>query len=290
MSVFVIMAITGMAEAIVFREKKIRLLSIYASGLVLSVLLELLRGYTSFLPELLLTIMNTLIYILGYQILRIVLDSRVEAITSQGRRRLLLMTILFFAAFAAMIPAKSGTVTYQNHKEGRNYVIDYRNARAIWDYLRDKLGCSRAAASGILGNMFAESEYQPEIIEDNGVGHGIGQWSWDRWYGEDGLQIYAERNGENWDDMKLQLSFLKHEIVEKDSMGAYYDGGFKRFKKLREVEGEEGSAHVFFFSFEYGAYMSNEEFLSDEFEEKFATRSKRLAVAKKVYDDKRRFP
>ncbi len=183
-----------------------------------------------------------------------------------------------------------GAARYLPTYDGSTTLVGNDNAQKIWNYMRRTLGCSRAAAAGILGNIYAESEFNPSALEPNGVGHGIIQWSWDRWYGADGLQRFASSHGRNWQDLALQLAFFKHEAIENNSMAAYFPGGFQKYKTITSVEGDGGAAHVFFYSFEYGGYVSYATFLSDEFEMNFATRTKRLAISRSVYNDRTRYP
>lgn len=183
-----------------------------------------------------------------------------------------------------------GTARFLPDFDDSAILIGSDNATKIWNYLRRTLGCSRAAAAGVMGNIYAESGFDATAIEPNGVGHGICQWSWSRWYGSDGLQAFANKYHKNWSDLALQLAFLKHEAVENNSMAAYYPGGWQKYKTLTSVDGEGGTAQVFFYSFEYGSYVSYSKFLSDEFERNFACRSKRLAIAKSCYNNVRTYP
>lgn len=71
---------------------------------------------------------------------------------------------------------------------------------------------SPAQAAGIMGNMYAESGFNPSAIEDTSraeKGHGLVQWTFGRWTN---LQAYASSVGKPWDDVEVQLGFLKQEL------------------------------------------------------------------------------
>lgn len=183
-----------------------------------------------------------------------------------------------------------GTARYLPDFDSSAILIGNDNSTKIWNYLRRTLGCSRAAAAGVMGSISAESEFNPTAVQPNGVGHGICQWSWSRWYGSDGLQNFATKHHKNWTDLALQLAFFKHEAIENNSLGAYYPGGWQKYRAITSVEGDGGAAHVFFYSFEYGAYVSYSQFTSAEFEALFACTSKRLAIARSCYNNPRTYP
>lgn len=183
-----------------------------------------------------------------------------------------------------------GTARYLPDFDSSAVLIGNDNSTKIWNYLRRTLGCSRAAAAGVMGSIYAESGFDPTAVQPNGVGHGICQWSWSRWYGSDGLQNFANKHHKNWTDLALQLAFFKHEAVENNSLAAYYPGGWQKYKALINVEGDGGTAHVFFYSFEYGAYVSYSTFTSSEFETNFACTSKRLAIARSCYNNPGTYP
>lgn len=285
-----VMPVIGAMAAYILRGKRVRSEAVLISGFLLAVLVNAIQGFTGVFTEIGFIILYTLSYSLGYAIIHEAMYLLAGKVTAQRKKRTFLTGGLLLIILLILTPFSKGTITYHRQEDQSEIQINYKNARTIWDCLRRRLGCTRAAAAGVLGSMFAESEYNPDIIESNEVGHGIGQWSWDRWYGEDGLEAYANAKGKDWSDMNLQLSFFRHEVVDNDSMNVYFPGGFSRYRKLRSVDGEDGTAQTFFYSFEYGDYVSYETFISDEFDEKYATRYKRLTVAKLIYHDKRRFP
>lgn len=67
-------------------------------------------------------------------------------------------------------------------------------------------GYSPAAASGIVGNLIAESNLSPTIVGDEGQARGIAQWHPDRWAN---LVAFA---GTQQPDFMQQLKFVDHEL------------------------------------------------------------------------------
>jgi hypothetical protein len=69
-----------------------------------------------------------------------------------------------------------------------------------------------AQAAGVMGNMDAESGFNPSAIEDTSradKGHGLVQWTFGRWTN---LSNFATQQGKPWDDINIQLAFLKSEL------------------------------------------------------------------------------
>lgn len=82
--------------------------------------------------------------------------------------------------------------------------------------------------SGIMGNFYAESSFNPSAIEDTSraeKGHGLAQWTFGRWSGSNGLQQFAISQGKAWDDVTVQLDFLKKEL-EGSEQGIVKDAQF----------------------------------------------------------------
>ena len=80
---------------------------------------------------------------------------------------------------------------------------------AIWDFLTSH-GIGSVLTAAIMGNIEAECSYDPAAVEDNGVGHGICQWSYERC---DNLMNFAASRNTDWSDLNTQLEFLWTEIV-----------------------------------------------------------------------------
>lgn len=77
----------------------------------------------------------------------------------------------------------------------------------IEDVLRGG-GMSDNAVAGIMGNLSQESGFNPKIVGDKGISHGIGQWNKDRWVD---LQNFARKNNADVNDTALQARFLLDE-------------------------------------------------------------------------------
>lgn len=79
----------------------------------------------------------------------------------------------------------------------------------VWYALR-MAGYSEYAAAGIIGNMYAESGFNPAIVEEgNGIGFGLCQWSFER---RTQLENYAKSKGVDPSDVDTQIEFLLTEI------------------------------------------------------------------------------
>lgn len=99
------------------------------------------------------------------------------------------------------------------------------NKSVIWNYLKG-LGLGSNAIAGIMGNMEAESSFDPTIVEGGGhaqeitvngsTGYGLCQWtSADR---QQGLVDYAKSKGTSTSDIKTQLDYMLME-AERDNPG-----------------------------------------------------------------------
>ncbi len=93
------------------------------------------------------------------------------------------------------------------------------NAKIIWDSLI-KNGFTEIATAGIMGNLMAESHFNPRIVEggseadnitcDGTTGYGIAQWtSIDR---QEGLAALASAKGHPSGDLMVQIDWLIQEI------------------------------------------------------------------------------
>ena len=74
-----------------------------------------------------------------------------------------------------------------------------------------------AQAAGVMGNMEAESSFNPSAIENTSraqKGHGLAQWTFGRWTA---LSNFATQQGKPWDDVTVQLNYLKQELEGAES-------------------------------------------------------------------------
>lgn len=79
------------------------------------------------------------------------------------------------------------------------------NKKAIWNYFKAS-GYSDEATAGIMGNIYAESGFKPDVSEIGGAGYGLVQWTTQGY--KTALKNYAAQQGKETSDLKLQLDFL----------------------------------------------------------------------------------
>ncbi|MFA4974364.1 MAG: phage tail tip lysozyme [bacterium] len=73
-----------------------------------------------------------------------------------------------------------------------------------------KRGYSPVQAAGIIGNLAHESRLDPtNATGDNGTSGGLAQWHNDRWAN---LKNFAQGQGADWRDPKVQIAFLDNEL------------------------------------------------------------------------------
>ena len=86
-------------------------------------------------------------------------------------------------------------------------------AEVVWTTLK-KEGFSEESIAGILGNLQQESGVDPTVVQSNGVGHGLAQWSaggrWDN--GPESLISYASANSMDPWDARTQVRFMVYEM------------------------------------------------------------------------------
>lgn len=75
------------------------------------------------------------------------------------------------------------------------------------------LGYSKANASGIAGNLFVESSFNPTAIGDNGTSFGLAQWHKSRW---ESLNNWADTNKLNPNTFETQLKYIDWELNNKE--------------------------------------------------------------------------
>lgn len=104
-----------------------------------------------------------------------------------------------------------------------------KNMEAIWGFLR-KQGFSEQAAAGIMGNLKAESNFNPSAVEGNGEGHGLVQWSFSR---KEKLFARAAARGVEWSDMGVQLDLLLEELNQYNFIP--YFSSLDEFKTCTDI-------------------------------------------------------
>ncbi|MDD6275914.1 MAG: phage tail tip lysozyme [Clostridia bacterium] len=93
-------------------------------------------------------------------------------------------------------------------------LVTCNNAKIIFDFLVDDMGLNSAAACGVLANIEAESNFNPNLTGDNGTSYGICQWHAGRF---DNLKSYCEKNGYNYKTIEGQLKYLQYELTNNKS-------------------------------------------------------------------------
>tara|TARA_B100000989_G_C19211222_1_gene331920 strand:+ start:36 stop:515 length:480 start_codon:yes stop_codon:yes gene_type:complete len=106
------------------------------------------------------------------------------------------------------------------------------------------LGYSKANASGIAGNLFVESSYNPTAIGDNGTSFGLAQWHKSRW---ERLKNWASTNKLNPNTFETQLLYIDWELNNRES---------KAKEKLLNAKTPYDSAFVFAKYYERPAKIS----------------------------------
>ena len=82
------------------------------------------------------------------------------------------------------------------------------NKEKVWNYLIDK-GFSPEVTAGIMGNIEAESTFDPNAINSHSGAYGLFQWLGSR---KDGLMSYAKDKGKNVNDIEVQLDYFWEEL------------------------------------------------------------------------------
>lgn len=99
----------------------------------------------------------------------------------------------------------------------------YPNEAKIATFLHER-GLDDMHIAAIIGVFKRESgngdyDIDPAALEDNLIGHGIAQWSFERWSGahygrpEQGLKYYALDSNRDWADLSIQLDYLWAEMT-----------------------------------------------------------------------------
>lgn len=104
-------------------------------------------------------------------------------------------------------------------------------AEIVWATLK-KEGFSEESIAGILGNLQQESGIDPTVVQSNGVGHGLAQWSaggrWDN--GSASLISFASANALDPWDARTQVRFMIYEM--ESSLGGF---DIDMFKDMTDV-------------------------------------------------------
>lgn len=124
----------------------------------------------------------------------------------------------------------------------------------VWFALR-AAGFSAEATAGIMGNIDAESGFNPSLNEEgSGIGYGLCQWSYGR---RTQLEEYALSKGVAPSDVETQIEFLVAELTIEDVEGNaaeefadYQFSSTSDGQALRDAKTPEEAAEVFCWKFE----------------------------------------
>lgn len=163
----------------------------------------------------------------------------------KNRRNLFQRVISFVLAVIISLTS----FVYNSNSFNNVYALSAADAEhQIYTYLTNSMGYNNAVACGILANIECECNFNITLVESNGVGYGIIQWSGDR---KTELKSWCSSHGYNYATLNGQLEFMAHEINDK----SYY-------KKTRDAingatntpQGAEDVADAFCMNFEAPYY------------------------------------
>jgi hypothetical protein len=151
--------------------------------------------------------------------------------------------ILYYDPEACTVESTSGNVA----------VVGNDNAEKIFNFLTTTSfkgtggkPFNAVQAAGALGNFQQESTMNPAAVEPNGAGHGLAQWSFDRWAK---LQSLASSEGKEWSDIAVQLKMIQNELNDESG----YSGEGSRLLAASEfatVTDPAKASYIFQLSYE----------------------------------------
>ncbi|MDO4169265.1 MAG: phage tail tip lysozyme [Lachnospiraceae bacterium] len=111
------------------------------------------------------------------------------------------------------------------------------NETTIYKFLTGTMGLNKAAACGVLANIYSESAFSPTAWGDKGTSYGICQWHATRLTA---LKNYCNKNGYKYTSLTGQLNYMYYELkksynssvlsylkgVSNNAQGAY-DAGYR---------------------------------------------------------------
>ena len=138
----------------------------------------------------------------------------------------------------------------------------------VWNYLRTA-GVDPVQTAGIMGNMYAESGFDPEAVEHgSGIGLGLCQWSYGR---REALENFAASQGKSPGDLEVQLDYFMTEY-NSGSFNSYYTG-LDNYAMFTSASTPEDAAYYFMWGWERPSVEAGESSLL-----------KRQTAAKTYYD------
>ena len=172
----------------------------------------------------------------GYKLTLLAVDGEVAMVTRNG------MIGYLPVACLKKDGSPAPTEGMSEAKSKRNPFDAGSNEYVIFDFLVNDMKLNRAAAMGVMANIYYESGYKPVIDGDGGTSYGICQWHAGR---KNNLINWCTENGLDYNTLEGQLKFLQYELPTRyPSVDSY----------IRQVEntadGAYDAAYYFCFNFE----------------------------------------
>ena len=124
------------------------------------------------------------------------------------------------------------------------------NEYTIFSFLTGEMGLNRAAAMGVMANIYYESGYKAVIDGDGGTSYGICQWHAGR---KTNLINWCGDNGLDYNTLEGQLQFLKYELPTR------YPSVDKYIRQVdNTADGAYDAAYYFCFNFEAPANRTSQ--------------------------------
>ena len=124
------------------------------------------------------------------------------------------------------------------------------NEHTIFSFLTGEMGLNRAAAMGVMANIYYESGYRPVIDGDGGTSFGICQWHAGR---KTNLINWCTEKGLDYQTLDGQLQFLKYELPTR------YPSVDKYIRQVENTaDGAYDAAYYFCFNFEAPANRTSQ--------------------------------
>lgn len=149
--------------------------------------------------------------------------------------------------------ADTGTCCNES-QAGDGTLMGKTNEQKIWNFLTGRDGnipmsdaLSPEQAAGLMGNLKAESSYEPNKEEvGRKIGYGIAQWSYGR---RTALEKAAKKQGVPVSDLAFQLKYLYQESKSRTKR----DGGGKEWDGMRQQKTIEDAVFYWEYNFERSA-------------------------------------
>lgn len=129
-------------------------------------------------------------------------------------------------------------------------LVGNKTKEKVWNFLKDK-GLDDIQAAAIMGNIQAESGFDPSIIErGSGIGFGLCQWSYGR---RTQLEKFAKSKGKDPSDLVTQLQFFWAEFFP-DAKSSYANNQWisskYKYSSFMETDSIEEATRIFCFGWE----------------------------------------